>query len=113
MGIKPASVGYIYVEPAVVVVVKECDSAALGLDDNPLMVYPSQTLGTVSPAACATSINWTREEDEVDGAASTINCSFQFQRGVARASSNAPPRTQSDDPRKRRRGSIIEWKDYK
>src|SRR5580704_18364480 len=65
-----------------------------------------------SPACCATSTNWTPDGVGFDAAASTTSGFFHFQSGVVSASVSALPNTKREDPRKRRRGKIIDGNDY-
>src|SRR5271156_5862985 len=74
---------------------------------------PPHTFGTVSPACLATSTNWT---GDIVGAATAACSRSAFphrQRGVARASVRLLPRRNRDEPRKRRRGNIIAFVDYR
>src|SRR5689334_18900838 len=74
---------------------------------------PPHTLGTVKPAFSARSMNWTGDVGGVVAAASTRNRSPSLHSGVVSVSSKPVPRTKSEDPRKRRRGTIICWFDYR
>src|SRR5271170_6262041 len=68
----------------------------------------------VSPACWATFTNWTGEVAAgVTTAASTSSGFLQFHRGVARASVSVLPSMKRDEPRKRLRGKIIAWDDYR
>src|SRR5215831_6817534 len=46
LGVQPRSIGQINVEPAVVVVVEEGQSTALGLNDKPLVFEPAPHVGS-------------------------------------------------------------------
>src|SRR5580704_18275410 len=65
-----------------------------------------------SPACCATSTNWTPDGVGFDAAASTTSGFFHFQSGVVSASVSALPNTKREDPRKRRRGKLIDGDNY-
>src|SRR3984957_4601669 len=74
---------------------------------------PPHTLGLVRPACWATSTYWTGEVVGLDTAASTRPRSLHFHRGVARASVSVLPSMKREEPRKRRRGKIIDCDDYR
>src|ERR1700677_4690231 len=74
---------------------------------------PPHTLGMVSPACCATLTNWTGEVVGPDTAASIRAGSLHFHRGVVRASVSVLPSMKREEPRKRRRGKIIDCDDYR
>src|SRR5262249_54933934 len=61
-----------------------------------------------SPACWATSTYWTGDVGPAT-AACTSDELLHFQSGVVRVSSSAPPRTKTDEPRKRRRGKFIDF----
>src|SRR5438045_1877725 len=77
-----------------------------------LCSVPPQTFGTFSPARSATSINCTGE-DGVDATAVFTCVVADAHRGVARRSRSELPRTKAVDPRKRRRGMIMRFRDYR
>src|SRR5580658_8463498 len=78
-----------------------------------LWSMPPHTLGLVSPACCATLTNCTGDVVGLDTAASTKAGSLHFHRGVVRASVSVLPNMKREEPRKRRRGKIIDCDDYR
>jgi len=66
MRIEPASIGQVDIQPAIVVVVEKRQPASLGFNDDTLSIYAAPHIGVVSPACCATSINWTGDVAEPD-----------------------------------------------
>src|ERR1700722_11893399 len=78
-----------------------------------LWSVPPHTLGLVSPACCATLTNCTGDVVGLDTAASTKAGSLHFHRGVVRASVSVLPSMKREEPRKRRRGKIIDCEDYR
>src|SRR5215469_8839131 len=74
---------------------------------------PPHTLGIVRPAFSATSMNWTGDAGDVETAAFTCHRSPSFHNGVVRVSSRLLLSMNSEDPRKRRRGMIIGFFDYR
>src|ERR1017187_448135 len=73
---------------------------------------PPHTLGTLSPACSATSMNSTGEAAELDTAALTAERVPHFHSGVISVSSSVLPSTKKVDPMKRRRGIFIELHDH-
>src|SRR5271163_4552171 len=74
---------------------------------------PPHTLRMFSPACWATSTNWTGDGAGFVVAVCRSAGSLQFQSGVARASVSAPPSTKREEPRKRLRGKIMGFHDYR
>ena len=111
--IEAAAVGEIDVEPSVVVVVEKGDAAALGLDDDALVFDAAPDIRNVQAGLLC-------HIDELDGrrwrggdCGLHLERSPSFHKGVVSVSSRALPSTKSEDPRKRRRGMIIGFVDYR
>ena len=112
--VEPVSIGQIDVEPSVIVIVKEGDAAALRLDDDSFLCRRlPRHWECVRPAFSATSMNWTGEAGAVITAAFSLRPFHSMSRAESSSlSSRELPSTKKDDPRKRRRGMIIECVDY-
>src|ERR1700728_4013942 len=76
-----------------------------------LWSMPPHTFGLVSPVCCATLTNCTGDVVVLDTAASTKDGSLHSHRGVVRASVSVLPSMKREEPRKRRRGKIIDCDD--
>ena len=109
MRIEPIAIREIDIQPAIMVVVKEGQTASFGLDDGPFVIDAAPHIGNIQPSLLAhihklnRRCRWIRRR----GSASNSE-SFHRQSGVASASSQcAAKHKQRDEPRKRRRGKII------